>query len=208
MMCGMTFSLQFQRRHLILDSVEKFAVVALFAWLCLRFFGSLQEQPANVIFLVSEGLVALMVLLRRSTDQISLNPLDWAIGVGGTLLPMMVNPSGGGWFGGAGFLLVGLIMSLVAKLTLGRSFGIVAANRGVKRRGIYAAVRHPMYLGYFLTYAGVLLLNPSLWNGVLLLVWAALQIARIQAEERVLMRDPAYREHAEHVRFRLVPFVY
>lgn len=204
----MTFSSQFQRRRLILDGVEKVAVVALFAWLCLRFAGTLQEQPANLIFLVSEGVVALMVLLRRSTDQISLNPFDWIIGVGGTLLPMLVSPSGGGWIGGAGLLLAGLIFSLVAKLTLGRSFGVVAANRGVKRGGVYGTVRHPMYLGYFLIYVGVLLLNPSLWNGALLLAWAVLQIARIQAEERVLMLDPAYRDHAERVRFRLVPFIY
>lgn len=204
----MTFSSRFQQRRLLLDGVEKVAVVALFAWLCLRFAGSLQDQPANLIFLISEGVVALMVLLRRSTDQISLNPVDWIIGVGGTMLPMLVNPSGGGWGGGAVLLLAGLAFSLVAKLTLGRSFGVVAANRGVKRGGIYATVRHPMYLGYFVIYVGVLLVNPSLWNGALLLAWAGLQIARIQAEERVLMLDPAYRDHAERVRFRLVPFIY
>ena len=207
-MSRMTFSIRLRRRRLLLDGVEKIAVVALFAWLCLRFAGTLQEQPANLIFLISECVVALMVLLRRSTDQISLNPVDWIIGVTGTLLPMLISPSGGGWAGGAILLLAGLIFSLAAKLTLGRSFGVVAANRGVKRGGIYGAVRHPMYLGYFLTYIGVLLLNPSLWNGALLFAWAVLQIARIHAEERVLMLDPAYRAHAERVRFRLVPFIY
>jgi protein-S-isoprenylcysteine O-methyltransferase Ste14 len=207
-MFRMTFPPRFQRPRLILDRVEKIAVVALFAWLCLRFAGDLKEEPANLIFLVSEGAVALMVLLRRATDQISLNPVDWIIGVGGTLLPMLVSPADGGWSGGVGLLAAGLMISLVAKLTLGRSFGVVAANRGVKRSGVYGAVRHPMYLGYFLTYAGVLLLNPSLWNSVLLLTWAALQIARIEAEERILMLDPAYQDHAGRVRFRLVPFVY
>jgi protein-S-isoprenylcysteine O-methyltransferase Ste14 len=207
-MFRMTFPPRFQRPRLILDRLEKIAVVALFAWLCLRFAGDLKEEPANLIFLVSEGAVALMVLLRRATDQISLNPVDWIIGVGGTLLPMLVSPSDGGWSGGVGLLAGGLMISLVAKLTLGRSFGVVAANRGVKRSGVYGAVRHPMYLGYFLTYAGVLLLNPSLWNSVLLLTWAALQIARIEAEERILMLDPAYQDHAGRVRFRLVPFVY
>lgn len=194
--------------RMLLDGFERIAITALFAWLCWRFVGSLQEQPAHLIFLIAEGVVAAMVLLRRSTDQISVKPADWIIGIGGTMAPMLVNPTGGGWGAGAAFLLAGLLISLGAKLSLRRSFGVVAANRGVKRDGLYAAVRHPMYLGYFLTYAGILMLNPSLWNAALLLIWTGLQIARIQAEERILMLDAVYRAHAERVRFRLLPFVY
>lgn len=197
-----------RRRRLALDGIEKVVILALFTWLCLRFAGTLGSQPANIIFLISEGVVALMVLLRRPTDQVSVNPVDWLVGLGGTLLPMLIMPTGAGWVGGAALLVAGLVFSVTAKLTLGRSFGIVAANRGVKRAGVYGAVRHPMYLGYFVFYLGVLLVNPSLWNAALLLVWAGLQIARIRAEERVLLLDPAYRAHAEKVRFRLVPLIY
>jgi protein-S-isoprenylcysteine O-methyltransferase Ste14 len=69
-------------------------------------------------------------------------------------------------------------------------------------------VRHPMYLGYFLTNGGLLLLNPSLWNAGILLSWALCQIYRIHAEERVLSQSEDYRKHAEKVRFRLLPFIY
>ncbi len=85
---------------------------------------------------------------------------------------------------------------------------MVAANRGIKRSGLYAAVRHPMYLGYFLANAGVLMLNPSIWNAALIALWTVCQLLRIQAEERVLFEDPIYRAHAERVRYRLLPYVY
>jgi protein-S-isoprenylcysteine O-methyltransferase Ste14 len=52
------------------------------------------------------------------------------------------------------------------------------------------------------------MLNPSVLNAGLLAVWTVLQIARIRAEEFILMQDADYQAHAERVRFRLVPFVY
>lgn len=194
--------------RIMLDWFERIALVLLFGWLCSRFYQSLDETPFNLFYLFAEGAVALFVLFRRTTDQVSTRPYDWTVGFVGTMLPMLVIPSGNGWSTGVVFLLAGLFISLGAKLSLRRSFGVVAANRGVKRTGLYAAVRHPMYLGYFLTYAGILMLNPSLFNLGLLSLWAVMQIARIVAEEKVLFQDETYRAHAEKVRFRLVPFVY
>lgn len=194
--------------HLALDWSERIVLVLLFAWLCLRVYGSLEETPFNVFYLVSEGAVALFVLFRRSTNQISVKPYDWAVGFVGTMLPMLVIPSGNGWTSGVFFLFAGLLISLGAKFSLRRSFGVVAANRGIKCDGLYGAVRHPMYLGYFLTYAGVLMLNPSIFNLLIILLWTVCQIARITAEEHVLLQDPIYQAHAKKVRFRLVPFFY
>ena len=197
-----------RRLRRLLDGVERVVITLLFAWLAYRFSVSLAAQPANAVYLISEGLVACFVLLRRSTDQISLRPTDWVLGFTGTMLPMLAVPVDGGWPPGAPLMIAGLAISLGAKLSLRRSFGIVAANRGVKKSGLYAAVRHPMYLGYFLINGGMLMLNPSIWNGALLVLWAGCQIARIHAEERVLLQDLGYRAHAEKVRFRLLPFVY
>lgn len=194
--------------RLFLDLSERIVIVLLFVWLCSRFLGSLDETPFNLFFLISEGIVALFVLFRRRTDEISIKPFDWAVGVVGTMLPLLIVPSGNGWSTGVVFLIAGLAISLGAKISLRRSFGVVAANRGVKCDGLYGAVRHPMYLGYFLSYAGVLMLNPSIINAVLLTLWTACQIARIIAEEQVLLQDAAYQAHAQKVRFRLIPFVY
>lgn len=180
----------------------------LFGWLCYRFLNTVHDKPATLLFLASECAVAVMVLTRRATDQISVRSVDWIIGFGGTMLPMLVAPSGGGSNLAVGLLLMGLVISLSAKFTLRRSFGVVAANRGVKRSGLYGAVRHPMYLGYFVTYAGFLVLHPSVLNGMLIAAWAILQIMRIHAEETMLMRDPEYQSHAANVRFRLLPYIY
>lgn len=192
----------------ILDGAERIAVVVLYALLVHRFVGDLGHKPGNILLMVSEGLIVVMVLFRRGTGDITLRPADWLTGVLGTALPMLVQPTGGGWSGGAVLMAAGLVISFGAKLSLRRSFGIIAANRGVKRTGLYAVVRHPMYLGYLVTYVGVIALNPSLWNAVLLSCWLAFEVLRVFAEERILMQDPAYRDHAAKVKFRLVPGVW
>jgi protein-S-isoprenylcysteine O-methyltransferase Ste14 len=204
----MTSPDRMRRLGLLLDGVERILICVLFGWLAFRFAASLRETPGNIVFLFSEGLVASFVLLRRPTDAVSLRPLDWLMGAAGTALPMLMAPVGGGWSGAIGLCLFGFAISVGAKLSLRRSFGVVAANRGVKSDGLYGAVRHPMYLGYFLLNGGMLALNPSAWNAALLVVWAGLQLARIAAEERILLQDEAYRRHAEKVRFRLLPLVY
>ena len=187
---------------------ERIVITILFVWLSYRVLVNLDNAPVNLLFLVSEGAVALFVLFRRTTDQISVRPFDWIIAFVGTMLAMLVTPSGGGWVGGVVFLLAGMLLSLGAKFSLRRSFGVVAANRGIKKGGLYAAVRHPMYLGYFLSNAGVLMINPSWLNAAVLGMWAVCQIVRIHAEERILLQDADYRDHAQKVRFRIVPYVY
>ncbi len=93
----------------------------------------------------------------------------------------------------ASMMTTGLLISLLAKAFLRRSFGIVAASRGVRRGGPYQLVRHPMYSGYVVTQMGFLLLNPSLWNAaVYALAWTTL-VMRIGEEEKFLSQDIAYR---------------
>ena len=99
------------------------------------------------------------------------------------------------------------MVQIGAKLFLWRSFGIVAANRGIRVGGPYRLVRHPMYAGYFLTQLGFLLTNPTGWNlGVYAVAWT-MQFGRIIAEERILMRDGEYQAFAAKVPHRLIPGV-
>jgi protein-S-isoprenylcysteine O-methyltransferase Ste14 len=167
-------------------------------------------KPFNLVFLAMEGLVLLLVLMRRPTDQISLRFKDWFIAFSATFLPLLVVPGQSLELGALPGLvmLVGFCVALWAKLQLRRSFGLVAANRGLKTTGIYRFVRHPMYLGYFLSQFGFLMMNWNRVNVTILSVWAALQLARISAEERVLSLDTSYRAHMDRARYRLLPFVY
>lgn len=194
-----------------LDRFERVVVVLLYLFLVYRFANAVVEAPINAVYLITELVVMLMVLCRRSTHHISASPVDWVIAFGGTFASMMLIP--GTRVEAAGvlpeaMLLVGIVISFGAKLQLRRSFGIVAANRGVKKTGLYAMVRHPMYLGYFFVQGGMLLLNFGAWNLAVLTLWAALQIERVRAEERMLALDPIYRTHMQTTRYRLLPLVY
>ena len=194
-----------------LDTLERAFVVGLYLFLLWRFAAAVFQNPLNLIFLISEGLVVLLVLCRRGTEQISALPRDWAVAFAGTFASLMIVP-GAPVMNAAGIaevcLFFGIAVSVLAKLQLRRSFGIVAANRGLKTSGVYGLVRHPMYLGYFFVQGGTLLINFNAWNVVVLTIWVWLQLLRIHAEERVLVRDPAYTRHVERVGYRLVPYVY
>ena len=99
-------------------------------------------------------------------------------------------------------------MATASVLTLGRSFGVVAANRGIKTHGPYRIVRHPIYASYLVGMVGYLFESPSPRNILLFSTVIGFQIARIHSEEQCLVGDPEYREYRQRVRYRLVPLVF
>src|SRR5262249_54851734 len=108
----------------------------------------------------------------------------------------------------AGLLAIGLIVVVVGKVTLGRSFGLVPANRGVVIAGPYAFVRHPIYSGYLVTHAAFLLAHPHVWNVLLVLSSDVALIVRALLEERVLDHDERYRAYCQRVGWHFVPGVF
>jgi protein-S-isoprenylcysteine O-methyltransferase Ste14 len=104
--------------------------------------------------------------------------------------------------------IAGVSVAVIALVFLGRSFGIVAANRGVKTGGAYGLVRHPMYAGYFLTYVGYVLSYPSLVNVCLAVATLVIQVTRASMEERVLAHDPSYQDYLRRTPWRFIPYVY
>ncbi len=82
-------------------------------------------------------------------------------------------------------------------------------NQKVISTGLYARVRHPMYVGVLVMMIGVPLALGSWWGlAILALVIPAL-IWRILDEEKLLSKDlPGYREYAQKVRYRLVPYLW
>jgi protein-S-isoprenylcysteine O-methyltransferase Ste14 len=200
--------------RLDLDLLEKVVVAGFLGFMAIRLVpGALQTGAyLNILLLISESVVVLFVLLRRRATTISQRGSDWLVGFAGTLVPLLAVPAEGesvlpiAWC--AALLTGGFCLNLWAKLTLRRSFGVVAANRGVKISGPYRLIRHPMYAGYMLTHLGFFLSGPKLWNACIYTLVLALQVVRILAEERVLSQDPAYRELTAKVRYRLAPFVF
>ena len=75
--------------------------------------------------------------------------------------------------------------------------------------GPYAHVRHPMYSGMILFFAGVPLLLGSWWGLVMAPVIVVLFAVRIGIEERTLREGlPGYSNYMTRVRYRLLPGVW
>ena len=192
------------------DIGERVLLMILFGWFLSQILPSVAGQPYNLLILVSETLTAFLVLIRRS-GPMATSFYAWAIAIIGTCAPLLVQPSSGALIpveAAAALMTAGLLVSLAAKLFLRRSFGIVAACRGVRREGPYRLVRHPMYTGYVITQLGFLLANPSLLNGAVYAVAWGMLLLRIREEEEMLSRDPVYRDYVAAVRYRLLPGVY
>jgi protein-S-isoprenylcysteine O-methyltransferase Ste14 len=94
------------------------------------------------------------------------------------------------------------------KMSLGRSFAILPANRGVVTSGAYRFVRHPIYAGYLAGHILFLLSSFSLYNFTVYATIALFQIHRILREERILALTPEYRDYLGRVRYRLCPGIF
>lgn len=195
----------------VLDMTERLVVLGLYGYLFVRFLQSFLEtyNPVVLLLLTSECLVVVFVVFRRSARDISLKPRDWLLALGGTTAPLFVQAGGGLVLvpptAAACLMLAGILLQIAAKLSLGRRFGTIAANRGVVQQGPYRILRHPMYAGYLLTHIAFFLNNATPWNAALYLIELSFQVARIRAEEQLLIADPDYQVFRDQVRYRLVP---
>ena len=186
---------------------ERLFLIPLSIGVILRVWPLLPTHPHLLLFLLGEVLAVVLLLLnRRGEAATDIYPVAIAfIGTGASLL---VAPQGVRLISDPVSLVLivaGSGVALAAKAFLGRSFGMVAANRGVKDNGIYRFVRHPMYLGYILSHLGFLLVFFSAANvAIYTVAWVCFWL-RAKEEEKILLRDPEYQAYASKVRFRLVP---
>ena len=173
--------------------------------------GDAGERPRIIPLIVLETIVVFLFIFRRPARVQSTRLSDWTIGLIGSYAPMLLRPgTTAGPLAPLGEVMgiAGVSTAVIAVGFLGRSFGIVAANRGVKTAGAYGVVRHPMYAGYLLTYIGYVLSYPTLVNALLASATLAVQVTRARMEERVLANDPLYREYCRRTRWRFIPYVY
>ncbi|MEO6398702.1 MAG: isoprenylcysteine carboxylmethyltransferase family protein [Tepidiformaceae bacterium] len=163
-------------------------------------------------FAIENAVLVGISLTRRSSRVTSKSWADWVVATAGAWLPLAFQTAAGanGLAGISGTLVqvVGLGVTVFSFLTLGRSFGIVAADRGLKVHGPYRIVRHPIYVGHSITMTGLVIANFSTFNALLLAVITTFQLLRILAEERVLTSSGDYAAYAARVRWRLLPGLY
>ena len=201
-------------KMIALDIAERIIYVAIFARFAVLTIQHLLATPSIEAFLmpISELLPCVLILLRTPSKALSTRPTDWLFALAGSIAPLLIKPvAAAPVLPEAICLLVivgGIFTQIAAKFALGRSFGIIAANRGVKITGPYRIVRHPMYAGYTVTHIGLLLAMPSLLNAALYTLAFAFQVIRTLREEAVLMQAQDYRDFAARVHYRLLPGVF
>jgi protein-S-isoprenylcysteine O-methyltransferase Ste14 len=162
--------------------------------------------------LASETLVVVLTLFRRSPSTIDRSMRARLLTTISMIGPPLVQPATVAALAPELLTVLlsaaGLVIVIGGKVSLGRSFGLMPANRGVVSSGLYRLVRHPIYMGYLITHVGFVLANPTIWN-VMTLVAADLGLLlRAVCEERTLARDAAYRTYQQQVRWRVVPGVF
>jgi protein-S-isoprenylcysteine O-methyltransferase Ste14/uncharacterized membrane protein (UPF0127 family) len=158
-----------------------------------------------------ESLLVVLFLSRRRSVAASDRLADWALAAAGTFLPLLLRPGGTpgplAWLGEP-LQFLGVAAAVLALASLGRSVGVVAANRGIKTSGLYRLVRHPAYAGYLLGYVGYVLCYPTSRNTLLVVATLLALNARAIVEERFLRHDPSYGDYLRGTRWRFVPYVY
>jgi protein-S-isoprenylcysteine O-methyltransferase Ste14 len=214
----------------VLDVIERAVVLILFLYFASRMLPQLARlitaeiaypellwlaASKNVdaaLLVISESLGVFLILTRRFSKTVSKHPLDWALSLTAVSTPLLTVPAAASTFIPAQLattvMFAGMIIQISAKIALWGSYGLVPANRGVKTRGPYRFLRHPMYAGYTLIHIGFLLGFPSLQNFLLYLTTFLIEVARLMREELILNKDPLYREYVSRVRYRVIPGVF
>jgi protein-S-isoprenylcysteine O-methyltransferase Ste14 len=217
-------------KAVVLDVIERVIVLILFVYFANRmlpqlarlitleiaypelFWLAASKNLDAALLVTSESLGVFLILTRRSATAVSTHLLDWALSLIAVNAPLLAVPAAASTFvplqTATALMFAGMIVQISAKTALWRSYGLIPANRGVKTRGPYRFVRHPMYAGYTLTHIGFLLGFPSLQNFLLYAITCLIEIARLMREERILNQDSTYRDYATRVHYRLLPGVF
>jgi len=160
---------------------------------------------SNLGLVLFYTLVAILFVLRRPARQAG----TWgqtAVAMASVFWPIVVlRATETGFRVGDVVQVLSFVAMLVAAFSLGPSFGIAPADRGLRTGGMYRWVRHPLYASEMLFYLGYLVSHPSWHNGLAVMVTFAFIALRIRWEERLLK---GYANYARQVRWRLVPYVW
>ena len=187
------------------------AGAAWFARASLAYFAQ-THRLIGALFCIEQTWFVAAFLLRRPAQSVDQSLPSWLFAAGGTFGGLLLRPTGSHplWGVRTGFIVqvTGLVVVIVSLFALGRSFGFVAADRGLITRGPYRVARHPMYAGYLMIQVGYVLQAISWRNIIVVLAVTGCNVGRALAEERVLGASASYPSYRERVRWRLLPGIW
>ena len=112
-----------------------------------------------------------------------------------------------------GDVLVALGLGISMNVTIQNGYAAanvkVESGQDLVSTGLYGVVRHPMYFGNVVLMIGIPLALGSYWGLLFVIPGLAVLATRILDEEKVLTQQLAgYRDYAQRVHYRLVPYVW
>jgi protein-S-isoprenylcysteine O-methyltransferase Ste14 len=196
------------------DLLSRALIVMLFTMLSVNLLGDFARtgHVTGLLLLAGEALVVILTVVRRRAIQVDRSVTAAVLTLLSVAGPPMLRASDAIALvpdvATAMFSAIGLGLVVIGKMALGRSFGLVPANRGVVVRGPYTFVRHPIYTGYLITHVAFLIADPIPWNAAVILIADTALILRALMEERVLSTDAEYQSYCRRVGWHLVPGVF
>ena len=196
------------------DLAAKILIVTLFSSMAMRLAqdAAATGHVTGMLLVVSEALVVVLTMVRRPAGLVDRTLKARLLTGFATFGPPLVRPMSGAAIAPESITVavaaIGLMIVVLGKLSLGRSFGLSPANRGVVSTGMYRFVRHPIYLGYLITHVGFVAANPADWNLLVLALADLALMMRAVREEQTLAQDDAYRAYMQRVRWRVIPGVF
>lgn len=166
---------------------------------------------ADWIWVIGAALMCLFSLVRVPPRTVAVNIRTiWAT-AGMMLVPTLIRPAAPAtgllYEAGIAFEIIGMFTTQVARVYMGRRFGLLPANRGIVSTGPFAIIRHPIYSGWLVLTIGYALTCPSWRNALVIIATLPFMVWRIEQEEALLSQDAGYRSYLERVRYRLLPFI-
>jgi protein-S-isoprenylcysteine O-methyltransferase Ste14 len=203
-----------QDREKLGDLFARLMIGLLFTMLSVNLFAEFMRtgRVTGLLLLVGESLVVVLTILRRRTQIVDRSVAAVVLTTLSLVGPALLRANDAAPLATDAMTAlvspVGLSLVVAGKIALGRSFGVVPANRGVVVRGPYTFVRHPIYTGYLVTHLSFLVAHPTPWNISIVLVADTALVLRALMEERVLSADVEYQSYCQRVGWHLVPGVF
>src|ERR1700689_3480104 len=164
---------------------------------------------SNIVWLAGAAIMAVMSFARFAPRSSTVNLRTVAATGGMLFLPCLMRSTTPsiGMLATIGLVLelLGVALTQVARIYMGRRFGILPANRGIVSKGPFRWVRHPIYIGWLILSIGYATCYANDRNVALILATLVFMVWRIDQEEELLSADPEYRRYMDRVRYRLLP---
>jgi protein-S-isoprenylcysteine O-methyltransferase Ste14 len=159
-------------------------------------------------------ILIVTMVIRRPPRRVTPNPWYWLLAFVASYWQILIlgflqggRPVVSNWTTTL-LAVLGLLVMVWARLSLGRNIGFVPAQRELVSSGAYAFMRHPVYTAVLLTNGAFLLRAFSPLNALLIglgIFWFI--PVKSLVEEDFLRADPEYADYMQRVKTRWIPFV-